>query len=50
MGTINSSETRSEVDYLRSMRTTTQAEVDEMTRRRDAEDLPAEVRWSSLTH
>lgn len=50
MGTNKSSETMSEVEYLRSMRTTSQTQVDDHARKRDADDVPAEVRWSAVAH
>lgn len=50
MVTIKSSETMAEAEYLRSMRTQTQTEVDELARKHDADDIPAEDRWSSVAH
>lgn len=50
MGTNKSSETLAEAAYLRSLRSTTQAEEDERARQRDAIDVSAEERWSSLAH
>lgn len=50
MGTIKSSETLAEAAYLRSARTTTQVQVDEITREHDRDDLPADVRWSAVAH
>jgi hypothetical protein len=50
MGTIESSETLAEAAYLRSARSTTQAEQDENARQHDVDALPADVRWSALTH
>lgn len=49
MVTIETSEARL-ADYLRSARSTTQEQVDEATRQHDAEDIPAAVRWSAMTH
>lgn len=50
MGTIKSSESLSLAEYLRSQRTTTQAEVDEIAAEHDAADVSADVRWSALAH
>lgn len=50
MGTTKSSETLAVAAYLRSARTTTQAQVDENTREHDKDHLPADVRWSAVAH
>jgi hypothetical protein len=50
MGTIESSETPSLAAYLRSARVTTQVEQEEIARQHDVDALPADVRWSALTH
>jgi hypothetical protein len=50
MGTNKSSETLAEAAYLRSLRTTSQAEEDEKARQHDVHDIPAAERWSALAH
>ncbi len=50
MGTIQSSENLAFADYLRSQRTTTQAEVDAVTAEHDRDDIPAGERFSALAH
>lgn len=50
MGTIKSSETLAEAEYLRARRVTTQAQVEEADRLHDKDDIPAAVRWSSVAH
>lgn len=50
MGTIKSSETPTLAAYLRSQRTTSEAEVHESARTHGADDIPADMRWSSIAH
>lgn len=50
MGIIKSSETPTEAAYLRSMRTTTQGDSDELARQHDKDALSASDRWSSVAH
>lgn len=50
MGTIQSSETDTLAAYLRSQRTMSTAEVNEVTAKHDAEDVTADERWSALAH
>jgi len=49
MGTTQSSETLSFADFLRSQRTTTQAQVDARTKEHDKHDVPAHERFASVS-
>lgn len=50
MVTTKSSETMAEAEYLRSQRTTSQADVDKNAAEHDVHDIPAAVRWSAVAH
>lgn len=50
MGTTTSSETIDYAEYLRSKRTSTQADVDRVAAEHDVDDFSARDRWSSVAY